>query len=164
MSGDRDIVLPPRLQAAKAAFRDLVDAFGGQEATSAETGKSQSRISAYGHRNMGDFPPVDVVARLEASTAGSAGHPHVTRWLARQAGYALVSLPDPSAPSMQWTAIISELTRATGQLSSALLDDLSDGPDIGATAAWRRLKAADDLLRIAVEIDHALRLRASEEE
>jgi hypothetical protein len=162
VSDQRTITLAPHLQSAKVAFGDLVDAFGGQVAVAAETGRSQSRISDYAHRNRADFPPLDVIDALEARTVGVAGHPHVTAWLAKRRGYELVKLPDPSAPAMPLTALLSELAKASGQLSAGILSDISSDNDISAPDAWRRLKDAGELVRVAVELEARLKARASE--
>lgn len=178
MSADRSVLLSPRLQAGKAAFRELVDAFGGQVAAAAETGKSQSRISAYGLRNTDDFAPVDVVLRLEQSTHGSHNHPQVTRWLARQTGFALVPLPDPdaafarvsSSPLAQsgcvrnWGLLASRLAKDAGDVTSGICADLADDHDVSPTEARGRLNDAGALVRVAVELEHALRVRALERE
>src|SRR5688500_376488 len=111
MSGERNLILPPVLQSAKAAFRGLVRAFGGQEAAALETGKGQSRISAYGHANMADFAPLDVIDALERSTDGLPGWPHVTLWLCRQRGGMFVKLPDPAAPPSSWNAHLALLAK-----------------------------------------------------
>lgn len=163
MNCTRTLTLPPHLQAAKIAFVELVDAFGGQEAAARETGKSQSRISAYGHRNMADMPPLDVVDTLEARTVGEDGHPHVTRWRARRLGYELVKLPDASASPPALSAMVSDLVKSSGRLGGGLIDDLTGGKAFGAAEAWRRLADADDLVRIAVQLRHELQLRAAEE-
>ena len=86
MTTERNVFHPPWLQDGKAATDDLIRAYGGQVAAEQLTGKGQSRLSAYGGRNTDAFAPVDVVAKLERSTHGCAGHPHVTRWLCRNAG------------------------------------------------------------------------------
>jgi hypothetical protein len=163
MSHERDLVLTPRQQAAKAAFRDLVDAFGGQVAAAAETGRSQSRICAYGHRNMADFAPVDVVECLESRTDGTAGHPHVTRWLARQQGYGLVRLPDPGANATSWGLLASRLAKEGGDLTSGICADLADDNDVSPAEARARLRDAAELVRVAVELEHALKLRAADD-
>jgi hypothetical protein len=162
VSGDRDLRLPPHLQSAKVAFGELVDAFGGQVAVAAETGRSQSRISDYAHRNRSDFAPLDVIDALEARTVGMAGHPHVTAWLARRRGYELVKLPDASAPPMAWTALASDMVRASGQLTAGILADLTPDGSISASDAWRRLKDAGELVRVAVEIEARLKAAAAE--
>jgi hypothetical protein len=161
MTADRTMTLPPRLQGAKIAFSELVDAFGGQAAASEETGKSQPRICAYALRNTPDFAPLDVIDTLEARTVGKDGHPHVTAWLARQRGFELVKLPDPSAPPMPMTALISDLAKACGQLTAGILNDLSDD-GLGPVEAWRRLGEADDLVRVAINLRAALKLRAGD--
>lgn len=162
MNGDRTLRLLPHLQSAKIAFADLTDAFGGQVAAATETGKSQSRICAYSHLNTPDFPPLDVIDALEARTVGSPGHPHVTGWLARRRGYELVKLPDPSAPPMSWAALTSETIKASGQLAAGILADLTNDGTISASDAWRRLKDAGELVRVAVELEAALKTQAAE--
>lgn len=165
MSADRSVLLTPRLQAGKVAFRELVDAFGGQVAAAVETGKSQPRISAYGLRNTDDFAPVDVVLRLEQSTHGSHNHPQVTRWLARQTGFALVALPDPDAASTgKWGLLASRLARQSGELVGGICADLADDNDVSPPEAKARIDAASENVRIAVELEHALRVRALERE
>jgi hypothetical protein len=162
MNGDRTLRHPPHLQSAKLAFAALVDAFGGQVAAAEQTGKSQSRISAYAHANMADFPPIDVVDALEARTVGTAGHPQVTSWLARRRGFELVRLPDPSAPPMAWTALVSEVIGNCGELTAGILADLSADNQVSPPNAWRRLKDASELVRLAVEIEARLKAAAAE--
>ena len=162
MSHDRTLTLAPHLQDGKAAFRELVRAFGGQEAVAALTGKSQSRICAYGLANTDDFAPADVIDAVEDRTAGLPGHPQVTRWLARRRGYGLVKLPDPAQAETGWSQMISELAREAGEVMSGVCSDLASGNDVTPAEARLRLGDAADLVRIAVELEHALKMRASE--
>lgn len=157
MNGDRTVRHPSHLQSAKLAFAALTDAFGGQVAAAEETGKSQPRISAYGHANTADFPPLDVIDALEARTVGAPGHPHVTSWLARRRGYALVQLPDPSAPPMRVTDLASEVVKAGGLLAAGMLRDLTPECEISPQDAWRLLRDAGELVRVAVEVEAALK-------
>jgi hypothetical protein len=159
---DRTVVHPVRLQAGKQAFADLVDAIGGQVAAEAYSGKAQSRISAYGGRNTPWFPPVDVVVKLEGITHGQPGHPHVTRWLAREAGFGLVCLPMPGAAPTQWSGFIARLGKDAGELISGICTDLTDDNDVIPAEARQRLGDAADLVRIAVELEAALKARAGE--
>lgn len=163
MSGDRDITLPPSLQAAKVATRDLVKSFGGQEAASAETGKSQSRICAYGHQNMADFAPLDVIDALEDRTVGLPGWPHVTRWLCRQRGGEFVQLPDPNVSAPSWGKLVASIAKEHGELTSGVIADLDDN-DISPAEARARLKDAAELVHSAVQLEHALKQRAAEED
>lgn len=175
--GRGSVLLPPRLRAGKAAFRELVAAFGGQVAAADETGKSQSRICDYGHRNCPDFAPIDVVVRLESETAGCADHPAVTRWMARQAGFALVKLPDveflsarssgfggpPDRLHSNWGLLVSNLAKEAGTVTSGICADLADDNDVSPEEARQRLTAAAELVRVAVALEHALRVRALDE-
>lgn len=162
MSADRTIIHPPELQAGKAATKALIRAFGGQEAAEAHTGKSQSQLSAYGGPNTPAFAPIDTVRALEACTHGQPGHPLVTRWLAREAGYGLVRLPDASAAPTQWSAFVAALAKEGGELMAGICDDLTSGNDVSPAEAKRRLDDAADLVRVAVEIEAALKARARE--
>jgi hypothetical protein len=162
MTTDRSLTLAPALQAGKAASKALVRAFGGQEASRLETGKSQSRVCSYGLPNTADFMPIDVVHALEASTHGTAGHPHVTRWLAREAGFELVPLPSAEAPAEQWNSYVAKLGRDAGCMIEGICTDLGADNDVTPADARRRLPDADDLVRVAVELRAALLARAGE--
>jgi hypothetical protein len=58
--------------------------------------------------------------------------------------------------------LLSELAKASGQLSAGILSDISSDNDISAPDAWRRLKDAGELVRVAVELEARLKARASE--
>lgn len=160
MSDDRTVVLPPHLQAAKAATKALIRAAGGQEAAAAETGKSQPRLSAYGLPNTEDFIAIDTVAALEAVTHGQPGHPHITRWLARQAGFALVALPASTSADEFWSRHVATLLKETGDMISGIGDALQDDNAISSSEALNLLAEADDMVNAAVEIREALKRRA----
>jgi hypothetical protein len=160
MATERDIVQPPALQAGKAATKALIRAAGGQEAAEPLTGRSQSRLSAYGLPSTDAFIPVDAVAALEAVTHGHVGHPHVTRWLAREAGYGLVRLPRPGAEPTKWGRLIAGLGREAGELINGVCTDIDDDNDVSREEARKRLGDAADLVRIAVELEAALKARA----
>jgi hypothetical protein len=159
---DRSLILPPDLQAGKAATKALIRAYGGQEAAAAERGKSQSRFCAYGLPNTDDFMPIDDVHALEARTHGAPGHPHVTRWLAREAGYELVPRPCAAQPETVWSAFVARLSREAGELMAGVCEDLATENDVSPAEAKRRLPDAADLVRVAVELEHALKQRAAE--
>jgi hypothetical protein len=126
MSCDRTLSLPPHLQAGKVATKGLIRAAGGQEAASAETHKSQPRLSSYGATNTPDFIPINDVAALEAVTHGTPGHPHVTRWLAREAGFALVKLPTAPVGFTDFHRAIGAVSREVGEAVELVCDALGD--------------------------------------
>ena len=66
MSARRDARLSPADLALKLAFRDAVRAAGGQEFVAGEIGRTQSRVSDWCNANVDEFPPIDIVRRVEA--------------------------------------------------------------------------------------------------
>ena len=102
-------------QELKTAFAALVRAFGGQEAVAAAHGVRQQKVSDWGNPRIAEFPPLDLIARLEACTVGHPGHPHVTGLMARRAGYLLVdqayaeAAQDPAGLMQGLAAITAEL-------------------------------------------------------
>lgn len=97
MSTDRTQRLSPSELALKLACREAVKAAGGQDFVAGEVGRCQSRISDWVSPNTCEFMPVDVIAKVEALGAGSPGHPHITRALARAQGLVMID-PDQAAP------------------------------------------------------------------
>jgi len=153
MSGERTIQLPPALQAGKAATKALIRAAGGQEAAAAETSKSQPRLSAYGLPNTDDFIPIDTVAALEAVTHGLPGHPHVTRWLAREAGYDLVRRPTAPAAAGDWHAALAAVSKESGEAVSLVLGALGDGMvDKAEVRSQRILENIDEAIEKLVAL------------
>lgn len=110
MSTSRDIRLSPQDLAIKLATAEAVTAAGGPSFVSREIGRAQSVVSDWISPNTASFMPADMVRRVEALGAGSPGHPHVTRALARASG-ADIRLP---------AASLLEAARAHG------MDDLGD--------------------------------------
>lgn len=148
----RTVQHPPHLQAGKKAFRDLVSAFGGSVAAGAEVEKSQSRISAYGLPNTADFPPIDVVVALEQCTHGTAGHPHVLRWHARQLGYVLLKLPVCRKAAASWHRAMAAVSREVSDIIERVCTALSDEKVTAAEARRIREEIAEAHERLA-ELD-----------
>jgi hypothetical protein len=150
MSGARDLMLPPELQAGKAATAALIRAFGGQEAAAAETGKRQSRFSDYGSPHTADFISIADVRTLEVATHGHPGHPHVTRWLARQTGHVLVRLPEAAACAGDLQCELGAVSKETGDVLVALGEGLRDGKLTAAECAAVREEIAQAQERLAL--------------
>ena len=155
MSARTDAVLSPQMQRAKAAYRKSVAACGGQEGAAATTGKSQSRISLYGLPNSDVFPTLDVIVEQEAVTHGTPGHPHVTRFLAREAGYELFKLPSAAAMASVWGEHLAGIAKEGGEVMTRLALALADG-ELNEEEKADCLPDARDLLRVAVELVAAL--------
>lgn len=161
---DRSATIAPHLQAGKLAFDALVTAFGGQDAASAETGKSQPRICDYGRPNVAAFPPLDVIDTLEARTHGTDGWPHVTSWLCRRRGGIFLALPRATGTGARWGRLAAELTKDAAVLVNGICLDLDHDRDVTKAEATKRLKEAGELVRVAVELEAALKARSEETE
>lgn len=128
----RTVSLSPDMQAAKGAFKQLVRAFGGQEAAAIETGVRQQKISDMGLPNVAEFPTLDLIDTLEARTEGTADWPVVTRWLARRRGFALVrTISDAAEPETLRDAIMT-ITRKLGDTADEVADALHPASERGA--------------------------------
>lgn len=161
MSGDRSIVHPPHLQDAKVATDGLIDAFGKQQSVAQLVGRSQSRVSDWGRNNTPDFIPLDAIDALEARTEGLPGWPHVTQWLCRRRGGIFLRLPDLAAGGC-WGRMVASLAKKAGDLVSGVCGDLADDNDVSPAEARARLAGARELVRVAVELEAALRQRAGD--
>lgn len=161
MSGDRSIVHPPHLQDAKVATDALIDAFGKQQSVAELVGRSQSRVSDWGRNNTPDFIPLDAIDAIEARTEGLPGWPHLTSWLCRRRGGIFLRLPSLSASGC-WGRMTARLAKEAGAVTSGLCADLADDNDVSPAEARKRLKDAGELVRIAVELEAALKARAGD--
>jgi hypothetical protein len=150
-----DIVNTPQDQRGKAAFRALVDASGGQDGAAATTGKVQQRISLLGHPNSDAFPTLNVIAQLEAVTHGTPGHPHVTRYLAREAGYELFKLPEPRRVAISWGALCASLTKEHSDVMTSVCTALDDNT-LNKTEARKCLAELDEDLVARMHLRAAL--------
>src|SRR3546814_1713288 len=77
--------------------------------------------------DLAEFAPLDFVALLEERTEGTAGWPHVTRWLARRTGHALVRLPQGGTDENGLRDSVMIITRELGDTAAALTEALNPG-------------------------------------
>lgn len=151
----RDVTLPPAEQELKAALTDAVRAFGGQEAASAYTGYRQQRISDWCNPNVRDFAALDFIDRVEGSTVGQPGAPHVTRLLARRRGFALVELNPAPAGEDGLLVALARISAEVGDVNDAVLAGMEAAP---ALSAVQRAVAIEEVSQL---IDRAVALRVT---
>lgn len=151
MTEARDLALAPVDQDLKVASAALIRAYGGQVAASELLGRAQSRFSDAGSRNTAVFLTIKEVAEFEDRTAGMAGHPIVTRTLARRQGFELVrhprAIPDASDLLTCTAALVTEGGDVMGRVGEALKDGRTDAAECDAID-----DALDDLMQVAVTL------------
>ncbi len=162
MSARNDVTLSAQMQRAKAAYRASVAACGGGDGTAATIGKSQQRVSLYGLPNSDAFPTLDAIVLQEAVSHGTPGHPHVTRFLAREAGYELFKLPGAEAEGTIWSRHCAEIAKEANEVVAGLCTDLADG-EVSPREAKKRLPDVDEAIDALVRLRTSLIQRAEEQ-
>lgn len=110
----------------KTTFRALRKRIGKQDAASSLTRVSQQHISRYESLREEDadyFPPIDVIADLEAE----CGSPVVTRRLADLGGHVLVQLPQAGDSLAPLGRVSAEALKEIGDVFSTLGQHMADG-------------------------------------
>lgn len=138
MTTARDIRHPPALIALKLATARAVEAAGGQVLVARETGRSQGRVSDWCNIATPDFIPLDAATIVDALGAGSPGHPHIARVMARAAEAVGAAAPRPMAAHVP--VIAAEM--------ADLLRSLTARPNGGPVSVA-------DLRHILIEADEA---------
>lgn len=151
MSEPRDLTLAVPDQHLKVASASLIREFGGQVAAGEHFGRAQSRFSDVGSRTTGVFLTIREVAELEDCTAGKAGHPIVTRALAKRQGFELVKLPPALPECADLLQLAASLAKEGGDVISGVGTALSDGKFCDRDAA-RILSETDQLIEVAVRL------------
>ena len=157
MTTKRDIRLSPAQLAIKLATREALCAGGGQELIAGEIGCAQSRLSDYASPNTADFIPADKIILVEALSAGSPGHPHITAALARAQGGAFVSLdggadsrragdPDPARDS--FCDHLPRIAGESGDLIRKLADAVALKDDLSVTGQCALVLEVNQLLDV----------------
>ena len=160
MSTQRTVRLTPAQLALKLATAEGVRAAGGQVFVGRECGRSQGRISDYCSTSIAEFAPLDVAATIDTLGAGSPGHPHITRALARAQGAVLELVPDAPAEAAEpsFGERLARISREVGDLNEAIVRQnlalaCSEGSPAGAVAIVRecvQLRAQLDALEAGV--------------
>lgn len=127
MTEPRDLTLPIEEQDLKIAQRQLIREFGGQVAAGEHFRRPQSRYSDCSSTTTRVHLTVREVAELEDRTVGRAGHPLVTRQLARRQGYDLLRRPDPAPCEGNMLLQAGAMVKEAGDAVTALAQALADG-------------------------------------
>lgn len=151
MSEQRDLSLSVPDQSLKVASASLIREFGGQVAAGEHFGRAQSRFSDVGSRTTAVFLSIREVAELEDRTAGKAGHPIVTRALAKRQGFELVQLPGALPDTGDLLQLAARLAKEGGDVISGIGGALSDGQFCGKDAALI-VTETDQLIHVAVTL------------
>lgn len=157
MTTPRDLSLTPREQDLKAASRELIEAYGGQQSASALLGPAQSRYSDAGHNNTRVFLRIDEVVALEDRTAGRTGHPHVTRELARRQGYSLAPLPNALPAPMDLLQCLGVMAHEAGDVMTSISAALVDRK-FTKKEAKHSIGEIDELMQVLVTMRAGLEL------
>lgn len=121
------MTLSVREQRQARIVGELIKAAGGVEAAAEICGKSPSLFSAYQSPNDHRSMPLRDIEALEGVTHGQLGHPHVTRFLARQAGYSLLQRPNVPRDRREIMALLSKQAKERGETDPEILDAVADG-------------------------------------
>jgi len=144
-------------QTQSRAAQKLVEAAGGTLSAHMVSGKSEGQLSKYGRPNYTESMPLSAIEALEAVTHGKHGHPHVTRYLANKAGYALVKLPEVTATGSDLLKLLAVQSKEGGDIANEICTSIADGEIDGQEAANIR-KELWELIRNAVAMDAELEL------
>lgn len=120
------MTLPPDEQRQARVVRELIHAAGGVEACERDCDKSKSLFSAYQSPHDARSIPLRDIEILESVTHGKLGHPHVTRYLARQSGFILLPRPEVPTDRADVLALLTQQARERGQCDPELLHALED--------------------------------------
>lgn len=131
----------------KAALLELVEGLGGHirsgEIAETTKGTVQRWTDADGEA-AGVYPGVQKIRVLEAAYAAKGGEPVVTRFLAHEAGYALVRVEGRSALALQLMAALAG--GEMGDVMRAIHDAMADDGALSPAEAGRIVAEADEAM------------------
>lgn len=120
------VALSPREQELKAACAALMDGFGGAIAAGAHFGRGHQRFCEMVNPTHPAWMTIAQVAELESCTVGLPGHPHVTRLLARRAGFVLVERAVAVGAGCAMTGLAA-VQAELGDVARVVIDAAQDG-------------------------------------
>lgn len=157
----RSMTLPVEEQRQARVARNLIREAGGLEPAAEHVSKGKSQLGRYQSVNEPDSITLRDIELLEAITHGKAGHPIVTRYLAQQAGYALVRLPTAVPLGNELLQLVARQAKESGDITQGVIDALEDQKiDQDEVRSLRREVA--QLIDVAVAMDAHLEAFAQE--
>lgn len=120
------VTLSPRQQELKAACAALMDGFGGAIAAGAHFGRGHQRFCEMVNPTHPSWMTIAQVAELESCTVGLPGHPHVTRLLARRAGFVLVERAAAEGGGCVMTGLAA-VQAELGDVARVVIEATKDG-------------------------------------
>ncbi|MCB2051984.1 MAG: hypothetical protein KDE63_11210 [Novosphingobium sp.] len=146
------MTLPVEEQRQARVARNLIREAGGLEPAAEHVGKGKSQLGRYQSAHEPDSITLRDIELLEGVTHGKAGHPIVTRYLAQQAGYALVRLPTAVPHGNELLQLVARQAKESGDITQGVIAALDDqSVDLGEVRALRREVA--ELIDAAVAMD-----------
>jgi hypothetical protein len=136
----------------KAAASALITANGGARAVAGLLGTSESVVTRWGDpsdENLGRHMPVHRAVELEAR----CGEPHVTRFIAAEAGFLLLALPPAAAVpgcAGDWNTGIARTLEGSATLAGVLAADVADNGIIDTPGL--AIDRLDDLLALLGQV------------
>lgn len=127
--------LPIEEQRQARIVGQLISAAGGVEAAGRDCGKSKSLPSAYQSPHDARSMPLRDIEQLESITHGTAGHPLVTRYLARQAGCILIKRPVTHTGKADVLPLLARQAMERGEADREMFTALEDSTIDPAEAA-----------------------------
>lgn len=111
----------------KSAAVDAVEAAGGIEASAAVTLRGKSTVGRWHTVNVGDLPTVDSALLLDRVSVARGGPARITRAMAHELGFSLVSGACGVAEPADLLAAQVAIVREGGDVQVAIAEALADG-------------------------------------
>lgn len=133
MSSTEDLTTDEQVLAR--ATKQAIQAAGGLEVCSRETGISTSQLSRCCSPYQRDSLTVRDAHTIEDMAHGKSGHPHILRARARLLGFLMIKLPEATDDPNGLLQSVMTLTAELGDVAQAINDALRDQVVTPAEAA-----------------------------
>lgn len=152
-----DAILSPDEQVLAAATKRAIQAVGGLDIATRETGLSDTQLSRCSSPNHRDSLSLRAAATIEALTHGQDGHPNMLHALARViGGVVVVSVPENIGDTAGLVQSTLDLATELGGLSCSISDAMQEssgaGTDVTAGEAQVVIEHLDKLDRASARL------------